>query len=65
MTDRYHSAYSDLADYVQGITEECVAIPESLRFYIDWQAVARESEMSGDMFTIQTAYDEVHVFTGH
>lgn len=64
MADRYHGAYSDLADYVQGITEECVAIPESLRFYIDWQAMARDAEMSGDLFTIQTAHDEIHVFAG-
>lgn len=62
--DRYHGAYSDLADYVQGINEECLTIPESLRFYIDWQAMARDAEMSGDVFTIQTAHDEIHVFAG-
>ncbi|HWL52836.1 MAG TPA: antirestriction protein ArdA [Chthoniobacteraceae bacterium] len=64
MTDRYHGTYSDLADYVQDITEECVAIPDSLRFYIDWQAMARDAEISGDLFTIQTAHDEIHVFAG-
>lgn len=47
IADRYYGAYSDLADYVQGITEECLTIPESLRFYIDWQAMARDAEMSG------------------
>jgi len=64
LNDRYHGEYADLADYVQGITEECTAIPESLRYYIDWQAMARDAEMSGDLFTIQTAHDEIHVFAG-
>ena len=47
------------------MTEECTAIPESLRFYIDWQAMARDWEMSGDLFTVQTAHDEIHVFAGY
>ena len=65
MKDRYHGEYSDLADYVQGMTEECMSIPESLRYYIDWQAMARDAEMSGDLFTIQTAHNEIHVFAGY
>lgn len=61
LEDRYHGVYSDLADYVQGLTEESLPIPDALRFYIDWQAMARDAEMSGDLFTIQTAHDEIHV----
>lgn len=64
LDDRYHGVYSDLADYMQGITEESLTVPEPLRFYIDWQAMARDAEMSGDLFTIQTAHDEIHVFAG-
>lgn len=64
INDRYHGEFSDLADYMQGITEESLTIPESLRFYIDWQAMARDAEMSGDLITIQTAHDEIHVFAG-
>ena len=63
--ERYHGAFVSLADYVQDMTEGCTAIPESLRYYIDWQAMARDAEMSGDLFTIQTALDEVHVFAGY
>ncbi|SFG21958.1 Antirestriction protein [Novosphingobium sp. CF614] len=62
--ERYHGAYPSLADYVQDMTEGCTAIPESLRYYIDWQAMARDAEMSGDLFTVETAHDEVHVFAG-
>lgn len=64
LNDRYHGEYSDLADYVQSLTEECTVIPEALRYYIDWKAMARDAEMGGDLFTIQTANNEIHVFAG-
>ena len=49
---------------MQDITEETTEIPQSLRYYIDWQAMARDSALNGDLFTIQTAHDAVHVFAG-
>ncbi|MCD1624338.1 antirestriction protein ArdA [Citromicrobium bathyomarinum] len=64
LDESYHGSFESLADYVQELTEDCSAIPEHLRFYIDWQAMARDAELSGDVFTIQTAFDEVHVFAG-
>lgn len=64
LEDGYHGSFPSLADYVQELTEECTAIPEHLRFYIDWQAMARDAELSGDLFTIETAFDEIHVFAG-
>lgn len=64
INERYHGEFSDLADYVQEITEECIAIPESLRFYIDWKAMARDAEMNGDLITIETGHDQIHVFAG-
>ncbi|MFA7604120.1 MAG: antirestriction protein ArdA [Novosphingobium sp.] len=64
LDDRHLGAYASLADYVQDVTEETTAIPQSLRYYIDWQAMARDAELSGDLFTIQTAHDAVHVFAG-
>lgn len=64
MTDRHLGEFSSLADYMQDLTEETTAIPASLRYYIDWQAMARDCELNGDLFTIQTAHDAVHVFAG-
>lgn len=64
MADRYMGSHASLADYVQDMTEETTAIPHGLRFYIDYQAMARDAEMSGDLFTVTTSYDEVHVFAG-
>ncbi|GAD51074.1 hypothetical protein NT2_16_00100 [Caenibius tardaugens NBRC 16725] len=64
MKDRFLGTFASLADYVEDLTEQCTAIPENLRYYIDWQAMARDAEMSGDVFAIRTARDETHVFAG-
>ncbi len=64
LDEGYHGSFESLADYVQELNEDCAAIPEHLRFYIDWDAIARDAEMSGDVFTLQTAHDEIHVFAG-
>jgi antirestriction protein len=49
---------------VQELTEETVTIPQALQFYIDYQAIARDAELNGELFGISTAYDVVHVFAG-
>jgi antirestriction protein len=49
INERYHGEFSDLADYVQEITEECIAIPERLRFYIDWKAMALDLPPVGSL----------------
>lgn len=64
MADRYLGAYASLADYVQELTEESTTIPRPLRYYVDWQAMARDAEMGGDLFTVTAAWDVVHVFAG-
>jgi len=64
MADRYLGEHASLADYVQDLTEETTTIPESLRYYIDWRSMAQDAEMSGDLFTLTTAYGVVHVFAG-
>jgi antirestriction protein len=64
MEDRYLGAHASLADYVQDMTEETTAIPQTLRYYIDYRAMARDAEINGDVFTVSTDYDVVHVFAG-
>ncbi|HRN83870.1 MAG TPA: antirestriction protein ArdA [Hyphomicrobium sp.] len=63
LQDCYHGQFASLADYMEELTTESVTIPEALRYYVDWQAMARDAEMSGDLFTIETAHGEVHVFS--
>jgi antirestriction protein len=64
ITERYHGCFTSLADHVQEMTEDSMTIPQTLQYYIDWQAMARDAELNGDLFTISTAHDEVHVFAG-
>lgn len=39
-------------------------IPESLEYYVDWQAMARDWQMSGDFVVIENS-GETHVFFGY
>ena len=63
LRDCYHGQFASLADYMEELTTQSVTIPEALRYYVDWDAMARDAEMSGDLFTIETAHGEVHVFS--
>ena len=57
----YLGAFDSVADYAQEIIEETVEIPESLRFYIDFQSMARDMELNGDIFTVELD-GQVHIF---
>ena len=63
--ENYSGCYASLADYAQGFTEDTSEVPKHLEFYIDYERMGRDMEMSGDIFTIETAHDEVHVFWSH
>jgi antirestriction protein len=63
LDDGYFGCFASLAAYVQDLMEEGFKIPELLRNYIDWEAMARDAELNGDFFTIETAHEEVHVFS--
>ena len=43
------------------MTEQGTEIPKSLQYYIDWQAMARDWEVN-DILTIETGFENVHVF---
>lgn len=58
----YCGCYRSLADYAQELTEETTTIPEALTYYIDYDKMARDMEINGDVFTIETGHDETHVF---
>jgi antirestriction protein len=62
LDDQYHGVFASLADYFQAMTEETTVIPENLRLYIDYEAMARDARLNGEVFTVQIAHDVVHVF---
>jgi len=62
LKDRYFGVWKSLADYLEETTDEVGSLPAHLRPYIDWQAMARDVNYSGDLLTIETNWDEVHIF---
>lgn len=61
--EEYAGEHKSVADFAQDLTEDTgPEIPKQLEYYIDWEAMGRDMEMSGDIFTIQTGFDEIHVF---
>jgi len=54
-----------MGDYAEELTEQTTQIPETLTYYIDYEKMGRDMEMSGDVFTIETGYEEVHIFWNH
>ncbi len=64
LEDRYHGQFESLADYAEQATFSAIHIPKAVRYYIDWEAMARDWEMNGDMFAIHVGRHEAHVFSG-
>ena len=65
LEENYNGCYSSLADYAEELTTEASEIPKYLEFYIDYERMGRDMEMNGDIFTIETGYQEVHIFWAH
>ncbi|WP_430416220.1 antirestriction protein ArdA [Parasphingorhabdus sp.] len=62
--NHYYGEYESVSDFAQQLTEETTTIPENLSFYIDYEKMARDIEIN-DIFTIETAAREVHIFWSH
>lgn len=63
--DKYAGCYKNVADFAEELTEECTQIPENLARYIDYNAMAYDMEVGGDIFTIELAHGDVHIFWNH
>ncbi len=63
--ENYCGCFESLADYARQLTEDTTQIPSHLEFYIDYERMGRDMDMSGDIFTVETAFYEVHVFYNH
>jgi antirestriction protein len=61
----YVGAYKDLGQWAQERAEETGTyeeIPEHLRYYVDWDAYARDCEINGEIWSIEIG-SAVHVLT--
>ncbi len=64
--ENYYGQYDSLEDYARSLTEETTAeITEHLKNYIDYAAMGRDMDINGDVFTVETAHSEIHIFGGH
>ena len=65
LEDHYHGEFTSLSDYAENFTSDTTDIPEHLKPYIDYEAMGKDWEMSGDIYTIETGFEEVHIFSNH
>ena len=60
ISEHYAGEYDRLEDYAEELTIETTEIPDSLRYYIDYEKMARDLAIN-DVMTIETGHS-VHVF---
>jgi antirestriction protein len=66
MGEAYRGEWDSLQDYVESFIDDIYGhelnkLPEILRYHIDYEGIARDFELSGDIFTIELDH-KVHVF---
>lgn len=64
LEDRYAGEFRSVAEFAEQFTEETTEVPESLRFYIDYELMARDMEIN-DVVAIKLSFDCVHIFWSH
>ncbi|GAB5457334.1 MAG: antirestriction protein ArdA [Henriciella sp.] len=61
--DDYAGEYQSAADFAEELHRATgTEIPDSLQYYIDWQSLASDMAMNGEIMVFQTEFDAVHVF---
>ena len=61
--NRYAGCFKSLSDYAMHMYDHLeYEIPKSLEGYIDYAAMGRDIEVSGDIVTVETGFEELHVF---
>ena len=69
MEDGYRGQFNSLTDYAEEFIEDCYSdslknLPEFIRYHIDYEGIARDMELSGDIFTLE-CNGELHIFDAH
>ena len=66
LEDMYSGEHDSLADYAEELSEGSIGnIPDNIARYIDYEAMGRDMELGGDVFTLKTNDSKVHVFLNH
>ncbi len=64
--EEYRGAFDSLTAFAEEFMEEChgdalARLPDVLRYHIDYEGIARDLELGGDIFTVEVE-GSVHVF---
>jgi antirestriction protein len=68
MKEDYHGAWDSLEEYAESYMDDTgmlQGLPENLRCYFDYEKFARDMELGGDVFTVETSDGKTHVFSNH
>ena len=61
--DDHAGEHKNLAEFAEDLIRETgPEIPPAFQYYIDWQAMGRDMELNGDVFTCSTGFEQLHVF---
>jgi antirestriction protein len=66
--ERYCGEYAskeDWADQYLNDTGVLSDLPETMKWYFDYEKYARDCELNGDVIFVEMGYNSVHVFYGH
>jgi len=64
MEESYQGEYDEISDWAEQFAKDTGASMDNYENYIDWERVANDAEMGGDIFTVE--FDgKVHVFWSH
>ena len=68
LEEHYQGQWESVADYALHLTEETGVlgeIPSFVRYYIDYEAMARDMDYSGDIVSLEDEAGNLHIFTSH
>tara|TARA_R110002111_G_scaffold103022_1_gene159614 strand:- start:146 stop:649 length:504 start_codon:yes stop_codon:yes gene_type:complete len=63
MEDFYIGQYESVAEYARDCTESEGSVPSHLQYYIDYELMGKDLLLNGDMYSIETDYDSIHLFS--
>ena len=59
----YYGVYGSLEDYAYEMFQDSLeGVPEHVKRYIDYEAMARDMDLGGEVIVVETGYREAHIF---
>ena len=63
LDEQYAGAYASLEDFAEEIASEHFAsVHDSMKNYIDYEAIGRDMSLGGDIITFDLAHDDIRIF---